>query len=191
MSLYSVNTLCVFCGSSDGDTPRYRDDAVELGRYCAAEGVTVVYGGGSVGLMGRLSDSVALNGGRVIGVIPELLHQAVQHNREVETIIVDTMHTRKARMYEQSDAFVALPGGIGTIEELFEVYTWQQIGYHQKPVALLNSDGYFDHLISFLDSMVSRKFLKPVHRANLIVANSVPLLFKKLADFDPGPASKF
>ena len=183
MSTDRLKSLCVFCGSNTGSDPAYRQDAALLGKMCAHNSITLIYGGGNSGVMGQLSKAVIANGGKAVGIIPELLNRKSKHDKEVETIVVDNMHGRKALMYQQSDAFVALPGGIGTIEELFEVYTWKQIGYHEKPVALLNSGGYFDHLIDFLDNMVRKKFLNKEHLADLIVADNVDELFARLSAF--------
>jgi len=186
----------VFCGSSPGRRGEYRSLAEVLGRTLARRGLDLVYGGGRVGLMGVVADAVLDGGGRVIGVIPEALaRKEVAHDRLTELEIVDTMHRRKARMAELSDAFVALPGGLGTLEELFEIWTWGQLGIHGKPLGLLDTvpdgdgggdgggsvegGGYFDHLVAFLDHGVTEGFIRPQHRA-MVRRHRVP------EDGDPG-----
>ncbi len=157
--------VCVFCGSASGRSPKYRDAAVALGELLAREQVGLVYGGATVGLMGVVADTVLANGGEVIGVIPEALQaREIAHRGLSELRVVGSMHERKATMAELSDAFVAMPGGIGTLEELFEIWTWTVLGLHQKPCALYDVEGYFTELTSFLDFVVREGFLKPAHR---------------------------
>lgn len=157
--------ICVYAGSSQGARSEYRDAAKAFGELLAAEGIGLVYGGASVGLMGVLANSALTNGGTVIGVITEALkHVEIAHAGLTELRVVETMHERKAVMAELSDAFVALPGGIGTFEELFEAWTWSQLGIHAKPCGLLNTAGFYDQLAGFLDHVVAEQFLKPVHR---------------------------
>ncbi len=152
--------LCVYCGSRLGTDPRYADAARELGRALGASGGELVYGGGRVGLMGVVADAVLSAGGRVIGVIPEaLMAREVGHQGLSELFVVPDMHQRKRRMAEGASAFVALPGGIGTLEELFEVWTWRHLGYHDQPIGLLNVAGYFDPLLAFVRQMVAHDFL--------------------------------
>jgi uncharacterized protein (TIGR00730 family) len=160
--------VCVFCGSSAGRSPKYRDAAVALGETLAREKIGLVYGGASVGLMGAVADTVKRNGGEVIGVIPEsLVAREIAHRGLSELRVVKSMHERKATMAELSDAFVALPGGIGTLEELFEIWTWSVLGLHQKPCALFDVDGYYSQLTSFLDFVVQEGFLRAAHRGLL------------------------
>ena len=155
-----MKRICVFCGASPGARPEYADATVELARLLVADGIGVVYGGGGVGLMGVLADAVLAEGGEIIGVIPRALVDREIAHRDVDMRVVGSMHERKALMAELSDAFVALPGGIGTLEELFEVYTWAQLGLHNKPCAILNVAGYFDGIAAFLGHAVEERFLR-------------------------------
>ena len=160
------NAVCVFCGSSSPDDPRYADAARALGTVLADGGIELVYGGGQVGLMGVLADAALDRGGRVTGVIPVgLFSKEVGHTGLTELHEVATMHERKQLMYDLADAFVALPGGLGTLDELAEVVTWAQLGLHRKPVALLDVDGFWDPLVAQLDRMVDVGLLKPANRA--------------------------
>jgi uncharacterized protein (TIGR00730 family) len=161
----AVSAVCVFCGSSVPADPRYRDAACELGALIARRNVTLVYGGGSTGLMGELADAALGQGGRVIGVIPAgLFAREVGHTGLTELREVTSMHERKQLMYDLSDAFIALPGGLGTLEELAEVTTWSQLGLHSKPVALLNAGGFWDPLLAQLDLMARTGLLTPAGR---------------------------
>ena len=173
-----MRSLCVFCGSSAGNKPAYLATAREVGALLAERGLTLVYGGGRVGLMGALADAALGAGGRVVGVIPQLLlDQEVGHTGLTELRVVTTMSERKLLMGDLADAFLALPGGIGTMDELFEAWTWTQLNLHDKPCALLNQGGYYDALIRFLDHSVEEGFLRPRHRAALLVGGAVgPLL---------------
>ena len=160
---------CVFCGSRPGVRLAYTAAAEELGCLLAQNGIGLVYGGASVGLMGSIANAALDAGGEVIGVIPrDLVRREVAHTALGDLRVVDTMHQRKALMAELSDGFIALPGGVGTLDETFEIWTWAQLGHHNKPCALLNVDGYFDKLNDFLDSIVAEGFLRPEHRAGLI-----------------------
>jgi uncharacterized protein (TIGR00730 family) len=165
--------ICVFTGSRRGTLIDYRDQAIELGQSLVERGFGLVYGGGNVGLMAVIADTVLELGGHVTGVIPDaLVSKEVAHQGLTDLRIVQSMHERKALMAELSDGFVALPGGIGTMEEFFEVLSWAQLGLHDKPCALLNVSGYYDGLIQFIDHAVAQDFLKPKHRALLIVEES-------------------
>jgi uncharacterized protein (TIGR00730 family) len=165
-------SVCVFCGSSPGAHPDYEAAARALGVGLADAGTPVVYGGASVGLMGALADAALEAGGEVVGVIPRsLVDREAAHPGLTALHVVGTLHERKARMAELSDAFVALPGGAGTLEELFEVYTWAQLGLHAKPLALVNVRAYFDGLLAFLDHATAEGFLPAEHRARLMVAD--------------------
>lgn len=166
-----IRSLGVFSGSAEGRRPIYREHAAELGRLLASRKIRVIYGGGSAGLMGVLAGATMEAGGTVVGVIPQRIQEMIPPIQLTELIVVDSMHVRKARMYELSDAFVAMPGGIGTVEEFFEVYTWQQLGYHLKPLGLLNSGGFFDPLLKTLDHLVEEGFFRSTHRQSLLVAN--------------------
>jgi uncharacterized protein (TIGR00730 family) len=181
-----VQRICVFCGSSPGARPEYGDAAERLARLLVAEGIGLVYGGGAVGLMGRLADAVLSDGGEAIGVIPEaLVAREIGHRGLSDLRVVGSMHERKALMAELADAFVALPGGLGTVEELFEVYTWSQLGLHRKPCALLDVDGYYDGIARFLDHAVEERFLRPEHRELLIVERDPRALLDRLRRFEP------
>jgi uncharacterized protein (TIGR00730 family) len=186
MTGQSLERVCVFCGSNPGRDPVYLRAAAELGEVLARQGIGIVYGGGNVGLMGALADAALASGGRVIGVIPQgLLEREVGHRGVTELRVVDSMHTRKRQMAELSDAFVALPGGLGTLEELFEVLTWAQLGIHGKPCALLNVGGFFDPLLALLEHMIAERFVAPAHRALLRVEPSVERLIAALAGEPP------
>jgi uncharacterized protein (TIGR00730 family) len=162
--------ICVFLGSSPGRSPLYVDTARRFGTLLAERGIGLVYGGGTVGLMGAIADAVCAAGGEVIGVIPQAL-RAREHDHQgiTELHIVETMHERKAMMAKLSDGFVALPGGIGTFEELFEVWTWAQLGYHDKPCGLLDVGGFYSRMSAFIDHVVEEGFLQPKHRSMLLI----------------------
>ena len=165
--------ICVFCGSSSGLSRTYADAAVALGRCLAEHGTDLVYGGASVGLMGVLADTVLASGGEVVGVIPKALaEKEVSHKHLTQLHVVGSMHERKALMAELSDAFIALPGGFGTIEELCEIITWGQLGFHRKPIGLLNVDGYFDSLLAFFDRAMHDQFVNSAHRRLVIDSTS-------------------
>lgn len=178
-----MKSICVFCGSHDGQSPGYLELARELGGLLARRNVSVVYGGGRVGLMGALADAALREGGKVIGVIPQmLLDKEVGHRGLTELHVVRTMAERKQMMGELSDAFLTLPGGIGTMDELFEAWTWTQLELQRKPCGLLNYQGYYDGLIAFIDNAVEAGFLRPRHRAALIVDTELIRLLQRLAD---------
>lgn len=187
-----INSVCVFCGSNPGRDPQHQTAAAEIGRGLASRGITTVYGGASVGLMGALADAALANDGRVIGVIPQALQaKEVAHLGLDDLRVVESMHERKALMAGLSDAFVALPGGIGTLEEIFEVWTWAQLGDHHKPCALLNVGGFYDGLLGFLDGLVDAGFVKPAHRNMLIVADTADALLTQLKAYVPPRTSKW
>jgi uncharacterized protein (TIGR00730 family) len=176
-----MNRLCVFCGSSPGRDPAYLAVAAELGTLLAKRRIGLVYGGAGIGLMGTLADAAQAAGGEVIGVIPRaLVEWEVAHAGLADLRIVASMHERKALMAELSDGFIAMPGGIGTLEELFEVWTWAQLGSHRKPCALLNVFGFYDRLLGFLDFVVDEAFLRPVHRNMLLVGETPEGLLKNM-----------
>lgn len=178
--------VCVFCGSQFGGNPIHAETARELGRELARRGLTLVYGGGRIGLMGEVAVAALQAGGQVVGVIPQALSaKEIALAEATELIVVGSMHERKARMADRADAFVALPGGYGTCDELFEVLTWGQLGIHKKPVAVLNIGGFFDPLLAWADHMTREGFLKPRHRGLLLEADSVPDLFAKLEAWQP------
>jgi uncharacterized protein (TIGR00730 family) len=174
-------SLCVYCGSRGGEHPSYARAADEIGRRLARQGGRLVYGGGRVGLMGVVADAVLAEGGEVVGVIPQtLMDREVGHPGLTELHVVQTMHERKRLMAERADAFLALPGGIGTFEELFEVWTWRQLGYHDKPVGLLNVQGYYDGLLGFLGQTVAQGFLSPAQHEVLQVGTDPAALLEAL-----------
>jgi uncharacterized protein (TIGR00730 family) len=184
-----VRRVCVFCGSSPGARPEYAAAAEEVAGLLAAEGIGLVYGGGEVGLMGRLADAMLASGGEATGVIPRaLVDREIGHTGLSDLRVVESMHERKALMAELSDAFVALPGGLGTLEELFEVYTWAQLGLHQKPCALLDVEGYYAGIAGFLAHAVNERFLSEEHRAMLIVEREPPAMLERLKAFRPEAA---
>ena len=174
-------SLCVYCGSRMGAQPAFAAAATQVGQWIGRHGWQMVYGGGKVGLMGIAADATLAAGGTVFGVIPQnLLDKEVGHTGLTELRVVGTMHERKTLMFERADAFVALAGGIGTFEELFEIWTWYQLGVHSKPFGLLNTNGYYDPLIAMLDRMVSEGFLSPAVRDLLLVGTDAPELLQRL-----------
>lgn len=187
-----MNTICVYCGSSVGARDEYARAAAEVGRLLAERGQRIVYGAGNIGLMGVLADAALQAGGEVIGVIPHaLVARELAHNGVSELRIVDSMHERKALMADLSDGFLALPGGFGTFEELCEMLTWLQLGIHQKPCGLLNTLGYYDHLIAMFDRAVGDRFLRPQHRALLIVDDEPASLLDRLQTTSPPDVHKW
>lgn len=184
--------ICVFCGSSPGRDPSYLAQASAFGALLAQRGIGLVYGGARVGLMGALADAVLAGGGQAIGVIPEaLVSREVAHRGLSELHVVSSMHERKAKMAQLSSAFLALPGGIGTLEELFEVWTWNQLGLHQKPCALLDLNGFYTGLGVFLDHVVAEGFLKPAQRAELLVERDPEQLLARLVERAAPPGQGF
>lgn len=178
-----MHSICVFCGSSNGCGPAYLQLASEFGALLAARRLRLIYGGGRVGLMGAVADAVLAGGGEAIGVIPQLLmRREVGHAGLTRLHVVDTMSARKQLMGELSDAFVTLPGGIGTMDELFEAWTWTQLDLHRKPCGLLNQNGYYDDLVAFLSRCVAEGFLRPRHQAALIVDTDLPRLVRRLQE---------
>jgi uncharacterized protein (TIGR00730 family) len=182
-----VRRACVFCGSSPGALPVYTEVTEDLGQLLVEHEITLVFGGATVGLMGRLADTVLSEGGEAIGVIPQsLVDREIAHLGLTDLHVVDTMHERKARMADLSDGFLALPGGLGTLDELFEIYTWAQLGLHRKPIGILNVEGYFDGLLSFLEHAAAERFVREDHRAMLIVEENPAVMLERLQSFDPG-----
>jgi uncharacterized protein (TIGR00730 family) len=177
-----LKRICVFCGSSEGRDPRYRDAARDLGRRLVSSGHALVYGGGAVGLMGILAGAVLQGGGEAIGVIPEILaSREVVHTGVKDLRVVTSMHARKALMYELADAFIILPGGLGTLDELFEVMTWTQLGLHSKPIGLLNVASYFSPLLEMIDRAVEGGFIPQESRAFLTVSEDPAEILRLLA----------
>lgn len=184
--------LCVFCGSSPGNQPVYLEAAQQLGTALAKAGTGLVYGGAQVGLMGAVADAAVAAGGEVIGVIPrQLVERELAHGGLTELREVGSMHERKAMMADLSDGFIALPGGVGTFEELFEVWTWAQLGHHQKPCALLNVGGYYDKLIAFLDHAMNEGFMKQPYREMLIVAPDVDSVLARIKAYEAPTVAKW
>jgi uncharacterized protein (TIGR00730 family) len=187
-----MKRIVVFCGSSPGRRPEYAEAATAFGRLLAERGIGVVYGGASVGMMGALADGALAAGGEVIGVIPRrLLESEIAHAGLTELHTVGTMHERKALMAELSDGVVALPGGSGTLDELFEMFTWAQLGLHHKPIGLLNIDDYWQPLLAFIDHMVAERFLWAEHRDALLVSTDAPTLVDQLAAYEPRVKDKW
>jgi uncharacterized protein (TIGR00730 family) len=183
-----ISALCVFCGSRVGSRPVYGAAAMELGSLLAKKKIQLVYGGGNVGLMGKVADSCMAAGGEVIGIIPTALFEKEHGHRGLSRLeVVSTMHERKARMAALADGFIALPGGIGTFEELLEALTWSQLGIHAKPVALVNVSGYFDPLLALLDSAVGQGFLGEEQRSLLLVADHVQGIIDQMLELEFHP----
>lgn len=182
----NIKSICVFCGSSSGSNPVYTEKAVALGNIFVENNITLVYGGSNVGLMHVIAETILKAGGNVIGVMPHnLIQREVAHNGLTEFHVVETMAERKARMDELSDAFIAMPGGIGTLDEIFEVMSWNQLELITKPVALYNVLGYYDQLLGFLDHSVNQHFVKPEHRHNLIAESDEKVLLGKIMNYQP------
>jgi uncharacterized protein (TIGR00730 family) len=192
-----MQRICVFCGSNAGHDPRYRAEAEALGRLLAARDIELVYGGGNVGLMGALADACMDAGGQVIGVIPESLvgkevaGRHVDHRALTRLEVVDSMHTRKARMAELSDGFIALPGGFGTFEEFCEILTWGQLGFHVKPMGLLNINGFYDPLLALFEGAVQAGFLREQNRAMALAETDIDRLLAAMTAYRPEPVSKW
>lgn len=181
-----MHSLCVYCGARAGSDPAYAQAATHLGQTIAARGMTLVYGGGSVGLMNTTAEAALAAGARVVGVIPELLRsREVMHQGLSEVHVVQTMHQRKKMMADFADGFVALPGGIGTLEEMFEIWTWRQLGYHNKPLGLLNVQGYYDGLLDFLAQSHEQGFVSPDVLALLVVDSDPERLIERMSSAQP------
>lgn len=187
-----LRSVCVFCGSNPGRDPRYGAAAADMGREIADRGMRLVYGGGRTGLMGRVADAALEHGGEAVGVIPRaLMDREVGHTGLTELRLVDSMHERKATMAGLADAFIALPGGLGTLEEIFEVWTWTQLGVHRKPIGFLNIAGFFDPLVEFLEGIVAEAFLRPSHRDLAVFSGSPAELLVRLSETDVPAVSKW
>lgn len=181
-----MKKICVYCGSSSGKRPEYIESANRLAKMLVEQDIGLVYGGASVGIMGVIADAVLAGGGEVIGVIPQsLVDKEVSHSGLTELTIVKSMHERKAIMADLADGFIALPGGLGTLEELFEILTWSQLGLHTKPCGLLNVDGYYDKLCGFLDHAVEEQFVKTLHREMLLIEETPEKLLVVMQDYHP------
>lgn len=181
-----LSSLCVFCGASSGTNPCYHDAAQDFGKVLARHGIELVWGGGHVGLMGTVADAVLASGGTVFGVIPEFMaDRELAHPFATEMRVVDSMHTRKATMAERAEGFVALPGGLGTLDELFEILTWAQLQIHHKPVGLLNVNGFFDPLLAMVEHMAKEGFIRATHVALLKVASDAETLIGLMQTHQP------
>ena len=184
-----MKSIVVFCGSGTGIDPRFLEIAKETGRFLANKKITVIYGGAKVGLMGAVADGALEKNGKVIGIIPNFLSsKEIVHENLTELIMVKTMHERKLLMHELSEGVIALPGGFGTMEELFEMLTWAQLGLHQKPIGILNFLQYYDSLLNLSDTMTELGFLKPSYRKMLVDASSLEELFDKLVNYKSIPS---
>jgi uncharacterized protein (TIGR00730 family) len=187
-----MKTLCVYCGSNAGSQPIYTERAIALGTRMAKDGITLVYGGGNVGLMGVVADAVLDAGGEVIGVIPEqLVNWEVAHKGLTKLEVVASMHERKARMFDLSDGFVALPGGFGTLDEMFEMLTWRQLGIGDKPCAFFDVDGFYSPLMGMLDRMVAERFLHPEQREDLWHGDDLDAMLAWMQAYTPAKADKW
>ena len=192
-----MKRLCVFCGSNSGHDPLYRTTAATLGTTLAKRDIGLVYGGGNIGLMGVVADACLAAGGQVIGIIPQALMgkevegRPVDHQSLTHLEVVDSMHTRKARMAELSEGFIALPGGFGTFEELCEILTWSQLGFHTKPVGLLNISGFYDPLLALFDRAVADGFLRTQNRAMALVENDIEHLLERMENYRAEPVTKW
>ncbi|HEY8034575.1 MAG TPA: TIGR00730 family Rossman fold protein [Methylobacter sp.] len=182
----SINSICIYCGSSPGRLDAYASAAFSLAESLVSRNIRLVYGGASIGIMGMVADRVLELGGQAVGVIPKALaHKEVAHQHLTELHVTQSMHERKMQMAELSDGFIALPGGIGTLEELFEIWTWAQLGFHDKPCGLLNVEGYYDSLIKFLDHVRAEQFVKKHHHAMLIVETNPDVLLDRYVNYQP------
>ena len=187
-----MKKVCVFCGSSIGNNEEYLVSAKNLGTSIAQRGLELIYGGANVGLMGMVAKSCQENGGKVTGIMPQsLVDMGVAKENLDELIVVNSMHERKSLMSDMSDSFIALPGGIGTIEETFEIFTWMQLGLHTKPIAILNALNFYDSLYTFLGHMVTEGFLRNEHLKALIIESEADILLKKLKEYNHKPIEKW
>lgn len=181
-----MKSIAVFCGSSTGNNPKFIETAKEVGKILAQQKITLVYGGAQIGIMGALANAVLEHNGQVIGVIPKFLtNKEIVHQELTELHEVKTMHERKLLMNEKSDAVMALPGGFGTLEELFEMVTWSQLGLHQKPIGILNIDGFYDHLLAFIDHTLSQELMTTANRKLIIDATDPSDLLHQMREYQP------
>ena len=187
-----MKNIVVYCGSKTGTEPIFIDGAKALGKKICELNVNLIYGGAKIGLMGCIADTVLESGGKVIGVIPKFLSsKEVAHDQITEIILVDTMHERKSKLFELGDAFIAMPGGFGTLEELFEMLTWAQLGLHQKPIGILNINGYYDHLIEQISVLVEKGFVSEDNARMVIVASTADDLIDKIQSYIPAETKKW
>ena len=187
-----IKSLCVYCGSSEKGPVKHLLDAKELGYAISQRKIKLIYGGGRVGVMGAVANAAIENNGTVTGVIPEfLMHHEVGHEGITKLEVVSSMHERKARMAELSDGFIVLPGGLGTLEELFEILTWAQLGLHKNPVGVLNVNGFYDKLLDYLDHAVAEKFIRLQHREMLVVDEDIESMFERFSKYEPPIGQKW
>ena len=179
-----LTRICVYCGSNSGIRPEYLESAIQLGKFLAEQKIELVYGGAKIGLMGAVATATMNNGGKVIGVIPEPFKD-LAHNNLTELYTVSTMHERKKTMFDLSDGFITLPGGIGTIEEIFEILTWGQLGFHEKPCGLLNVCGYFDNMLKFIEHSIHQQFVKPEYQSMILVDSEIKNLLAQFENYEP------
>ena len=189
--MYKVKSICVQCGSSAGNVESYKEQAYRMGELLASEGIRLIYGGSNIGLMGAVARGCLENGGEVVAIIPEKIKNMVAMLDVSELIVVQTMHERKAKMNELADAFIAMPGGFGTLEELFEVLTWNQLHYISKPVALYNIENYYNTLIAFLKVSVDSGFIRKEHLEMLVCENNPAEILRKLSEYKPVQIAKW
>ena len=190
--MHQLTALCVYCGSNSGNHPEYVDAAVALGTAMAQRGITLIYGGGKVGLMGTVADAVLAAGGKVIGVIPrQLVEREVAHKGLSELEVVETMHQRKTRMFELADAFVALPGGFGTMDEMFEMLTWAQLGLHRYPCAFYDTRGYYASLKAMVEHMVGEGFVRAEQAKSVWFGEGLDAMFHWMANYQGGHTPKW
>ncbi|WP_306352527.1 TIGR00730 family Rossman fold protein [Flavobacterium sp. '19STA2R22 D10 B1'] len=187
-----MKRITVFCASSFGISDIYKTHAIELGKALAKNDIELVYGGANIGLMGAVADSVLNSGGKVLGVLPHFLkNKEIAHENLTELFLVDSMHERKTKMNELCDGVIALPGGFGTLEELFEMLTWAQLGLHKKPIGILNTNGYYDYLIAFIEHMTGQGLLKEANQKMLLVSDSINDLLDQMRRYDPPTVGKW
>ncbi len=187
-----MKSITVFCGSSNGNQETFRQHAYKLGQTLAEKKIRLIYGGASIGLMGAVADGALSNGGKVTGILPHFLQaKEIAHHGLSDLILVDSMHERKMKMHDLCNGVIALPGGFGTLEELFEMLTWGQLGLHHKPVGLLNINGFYDPLINLIQSMVDKEFLKETNQQMLLISNNAEDLLKKMETYTPPAVGKW
>jgi uncharacterized protein (TIGR00730 family) len=180
-----LKRICVYCGSNSGIRSEYLESAIQLGKFLAEQEIELVYGGAKVGLMGAVATAAINNGGKVIGVMPEPFIKNFSHNSLTELYAVPTMHERKKTMFDLSDGFIALPGGMGTIEEIFEILTWGQLGFHEKPCGLLNVCGYFDNMLKFVEHSINQQFVKQEYQSMILVESEIKNLLVQFENYKP------
>ncbi len=188
----NLKRICVYCGSNSGIRPEYLESAIQLGKFLAEQEIELVYGGAKIGLMGAVATATMNNGGKVIGVMPKnFINKGLAHNNLTELLAVTTMHERKKMMFDLADGFIALPGGMGTIEEIFEILTWGQLGFHEKACGLLNVCGYFDNMLKFIDHSINQQFVKQEYHSMILVDSEIKGLLVQFENYDPIKVKKW